>query len=486
MELKDVLSDLSYDILQGTLEVEIEDICWDSRVVSEKSLFICVKNKNIDRHEYALSAIEKGAIALVVEREVENIPRDIAVIRVKDSRKAMAIISEKYYGNPSEKLNLVGITGTNGKTSVSYFIYQTLEQLGVKCGLIGTIENSVAGSVLKTNKLNPTTPDSLELQKSFREIVDAGGTHTVMEVTSSALDRDRVVGCNFNVGVFTNLTQDHLEEHGTMENYKNAKLKLFKMCKTAVVNSDDDVSRDIIDMFNKPLITYGISKEADLKAFDIKYSLTKVEFKVKYKFLEKKVQLNVPGIFSVYNALATLGVCLSLGFGIDKIIEAIGNIKGVPGRVEAVSNNKGIVAIVDYAHTPDALEKVLKSLKELSKGKLITVFGCGGDRDPSKREIMGVIAGAVSDYCIITSDNPRTEDPIKILNEVEIGVKKTNCSYIKNADRRKAIYRALEIAQQGDVVIIAGKGHETYQIIGNNTIHFDDREVVREFFNKSI
>jgi UDP-N-acetylmuramoyl-L-alanyl-D-glutamate--2,6-diaminopimelate ligase len=484
MKLFELLRGLSYQVVKGTDNIEIESIGWDSRKVLQNSLFICVKNRNVDRHQYAALAAQKGAVALVIEHDIEEIPEGITIIKVLDSKKAMAKIASIYYGEPSKKFNLIGITGTNGKTSVTYFVSKILESAGRLTGIIGTIQNTVGGRELKTEKLNPTTPDSIELQESFKEIAQAGASDVVMEVTSSALDKGRVYECQFNIGAFTNLTQDHLEEHGTMENYKNAKLKLFKMCNKTLTNIDDPVSKEIIETATGDIFTYGIEQDADFKAFDIVYGLNSVEFSLSFKGEVKKVKFNVPGRFSVYNALATIGICYLSGLSLDTIIHGLKNISGVPGRIEKVPNDKGILAVVDYAHSPDSLENIIKAMKEISKGKVITVFGCGGNRDKTKRPIMGEIAGRLSDFAVITSDNPRNEDPMEIINEIEQGILETNCAYIKRENRKEAIFKALENAKSGDVVIIAGKGHETYQIIGDTTIHFDDREVVAEYFNR--
>lgn len=482
MKLSNLLTGVNYTIIQGNADTEVESISWDTRRISGKSLFICVRNRNVDRHEYAGEAVRKGAAAIVLEHMIEGIPEEITVIEVENSRKAMAIIADNYYDSPSKDLKLVGITGTKGKTSVTYFISRILETSGRRTGVISTIQNTVGGKLLKTEKLNPTTPDAIELQASFREILDNGASYAVMEVTSSALSQDRVCMCDFDIGVFTNLTQDHLEEHGNMENYKIAKMKLFKMCKTGVINIDDNVSEEIIKNSSCSILTYGIKREADIRAYDIVYSLEGVSFKINYNGIIKNLYLNIPGRFSVYNALAAIGVCQELGLSIDEIFDGLKGIEGVPGRFQAVPNNKGILVIVDYAHTPDSLEKILNSVRDITKGRIITVFGCGGNRDNTKRPIMGEIAGRLSDFCVITSDNPRKENSMDIINEIEKGMAGTSCEYVKNGNRKSSIHLALEKAKKGDAVIIAGKGHETYQIIGDEILHFSDLEVVKEFF----
>jgi UDP-N-acetylmuramoyl-L-alanyl-D-glutamate--2,6-diaminopimelate ligase len=483
MKLYELLKGINYEILFGDINLEVSCISWDSREVVKNSLFIAVKNKNVDRHDFAIDAVNNGAIALVVEHEVLNLPKNIAVIKVKNSRRSMPIIAMNYYGNPMESLRSIGVTGTNGKTSVSYFISKILEANKIKCGIIGTIENTVDGAKMKTKKLNPTTPDSIELQSTLSEMLNYDATHVVMEVSSSALAQDRVYGCEFDIGVFTNLTQDHLEEHGTMENYKNAKLKLFKSCKTGVINADDAVSADIRSNGTCKLITYGIENTSDLRAVDINFTQSGSKFKLMHHDEVREVELNVPGKFSIYNALAAIASCYCLGLELEDIIEGIKNVKGVPGRFQAIPNNKGILAVVDYAHTPDGLENILSSVKDVAKGKIILVFGCGGNRDRTKRPIMGEIAGELSDYSIITSDNPRNEDPNLIMDEIELGIIKTKGSYERIVDRKEAILRALKIAKASDCVILAGKGHENYQIIKDKIIEFNDEEIVREYFD---
>jgi UDP-N-acetylmuramoyl-L-alanyl-D-glutamate--2,6-diaminopimelate ligase len=482
MKLYEILKGIDHEVLVGDLNLELCNITWDSRNVDRNSLFIAVKNRNVDRHDYVLDAINNGAIAVVVEHEVPNVPENITVIKVKEARKAMAIIAKNYYGNPTEKLKVIGITGTNGKTSVSYFISKILEAFQIKCGIIGTIENTLGGQRMETSKLNPTTPDAIELQGTFAEMLCYGATHAAIEVTSSALSQDRIYGCELDIGIFTNLTQDHLEEHGTMENYKNAKLKLFKLCKKGIINIDDEVAIDIMATSNSDIITYGIENHSDFRATSIKYTSSGVKFNLNHNGESREVYLNVPGRFSVYNALAAIASCYCLGLNLDDIIKGVKEVGGVPGRFQAIPNSKDILTIVDYAHSPDGLENILTSVKEFAKGRIILVFGCGGNRDTGKRPIMGEIAGKYSDYCIITSDNPRKEEPSLIINDIEVGVTKTSCDYERIEDRKQAIIKALNIAKTGDTVIIAGKGHESYQILKDETIHFSDEEVVKKYF----
>lgn len=482
MKLKDLLNDIPYEVMQGDENFEISSISWDSRKVTTGSLFICVKGRNVDRHEYALEAVKAGASALIIEHEVMDIPKHIPVIKVDDTRLTMAHIANIYYKNPSSKFKLIGITGTNGKTSISLFIYEMLRTLNKNTGLIGTIENLINDKKLKTEKLNPTTPDSIELQASFDEMLKEEAEYVVMEVTSSALSQHRVAGCDFDIGVFSNLTQDHLEEHGTMENYKNAKMKLFNMCKKAVINSDDAVSKEIMERSNASIVTYGIEIDSDFKATNIEYSFKGTEFDLDFQNSLYRVRTRLLGKFNVYNILASIAVCHGLGFTLEEIIKAVSKVKSAAGRFEIVSVPRDYLVVVDYAHSPDSLEKIIKSTKALTKNKVIVVFGCGGDRDRSKRPIMAEIAGSLANICILTSDNPRSENPMDIINDIEKGIKNTHCSYFKIENRREAIHKALTLAEKGDAIIIAGKGHETYQILKDRTIHFSDVEVVEDFF----
>lgn len=483
MRTGELMKGLKYEVLRGTDETDVERISWDSRKVRRNTLFICVKGKNVDRHDFAPQAAQAGATVLVVEREVPGVPADVNVIKVDNTRAAMAHIAAAWYGEPSKYMNLIGITGTNGKTSVSWFVAKILEASGRKAGIIGTIENRTGSGRIKTEKLNPTTPDSIELQAALREMLDGGVSDVAMEVTSVALENHRVDQCRFDVGVFTNLTQDHLDEHGTMENYKNAKLKLFGLCKYGVVNADDPVCREIRETAACDLLlTYGVKNEADLKAENIEYTMNGVRFTLNFNNVKRSIFLKVPGKFSVYNILAAIGACHLSGLTLEQIARGVERIDGVKGRFEAVPNARDYLVVVDYAHTPDGLENVLTSIREFSKGKVIAVFGCGGDRDRSKRPQMGEIAGRLADFCILTSDNPRTEEPSGIIADIEKGILKTKCPYQKVVNRKDAIFRALKAAEPQDVVLIAGKGHENYQMFADKTIHFDDGEVVREYF----
>lgn len=480
MKLYKVLKDIDCMIIKGDTNIDITSICYDSRKAKENSIFVCINGTKVNGHDFINEAIKNGAVAIVVEEELQLTSGDIALIKVKNTKIALASIANLFYKEPSKEIELIGVTGTNGKTTIIHYIKDVLEAYGKNTGIIGTLGYELKDKEISVEKINPTTPEALELQTILREFINKGAKNVVMEVTSSALSKHRVDYCDFNVGVFTNLSQDHLEEHGTMENYKNEKIKLFHKCSLAIINLDDKIAQEIIEKSTCKVLTYGINKEADIRATDIIYKNDSVIFKVTLKEVSQEVKVNIPGKFTVYNVLATIGACYGLGIDICEILKLVSNIKHVPGRLEMIKNNSDRNVIVDYAHTPDALEKLLMMARDITDGKLVTVFGCGGDRDKTKRKIMGMAAGILSDYCIITSDNPRTEDPIRIIEEIEDGMGIIDSKYEKIVDRKNAIEKALKILKKDDLLIIAGKGHEDYQIVGNTKIHFDDREVVRE------
>lgn len=480
MKLYELLKDINYEIINGSIDIDITSINYDSRKVKENSMFVCINGGNVNGHDYIKEAIKKGALAIVIEEELQLKNEKITVIKVENSKMALASLANLFYKEPSKEINLVGVTGTNGKTTVIHYIKDILEANKKRTAIIGTLGYEFENKEASIQKINPTTPESLELQGLFREFIDKGAENVVMEVTSSALAKYRVEHCDFNVGVFTNLSQDHLDEHGTMENYKNEKIKLFRKCSLGVINIDDKVADEFIEKSTCTILTYGIKKDADIKATEIKYKNDLVEFKVTFKDTSEKVEVNIPGKVTVYNTLAAIGACLGLGMNINDILSSLSNLKYVPGRLEMVKNNANKNVIVDYAHTPDALERLLMMARETTDGRLVTVFGCGGDRDKTKRKIMGMAAGILSDYCIITSDNPRTEDPERIIEDVEEGMENIKSNYEKIVDRKKAIEKGLKLLREDDLLIIAGKGHEDYQIIGKEKIHFDDREVVKE------
>ncbi|NLI90415.1 MAG: UDP-N-acetylmuramoyl-L-alanyl-D-glutamate--2,6-diaminopimelate ligase [Epulopiscium sp.] len=482
MKLKEILNNISYECVQGSLDLQIEAITYDSRVKTKDGLFICIEGYTVDGHNYIKPAIENGARAIIIQKDINiDIAEDITIIKVEDTRSSMATISSNYYKHPSKDLKLVGITGTNGKTTTAHLIAWILESVSNKIGIIGTIENRIGSQVIKAEH---TTPESLDLQRILSMMKAEDVSHAVMEVSSHALELDRVKGTEYKVGVFTNLSQDHLDFHKTLDNYLDAKTKLFTMCEKGVINIDDPSSAKILDMEGFESYTFGIDKDADFKGENIEITDKGVNFDLIMGTSKYPVFMPIPGKFSVYNALAAIASTYLMGIRLEDAISTLSNVPGVPGRVQRISSHKGFSVIVDYAHTPDGLENVLKTVNEFTKSKVITVFGCGGDRDKSKRPIMGQVAGKYSDYTIITSDNPRSEDPESILKDIEEGIKESDWEYEKIIDREMAIKAAIKMAQKGDVIVIAGKGHEDYQILKDRIIHFDDVEIVNKYLQE--
>ncbi|MRX70811.1 UDP-N-acetylmuramoyl-L-alanyl-D-glutamate--2,6-diaminopimelate ligase [Bacillus lacus] len=460
------------------LNIDIQSIEMDSREVKDGSLFICIEGFTVDGHLFAAAAKDKGAAAILAERDIEC---DLPVIIVNDTKRAMAVLADAFYGQPSQKLHLIGITGTNGKTTTSHIVEQILKNHGKKTGLIGTMYIKIGENV---SNVKNTTPDSLTLQKTFRRMLDEGVEGAVMEVSSHALHMGRVYGCDYDVAVFTNLTQDHLDYHKTMDSYRQAKGLLFSQLgntfyhnkpKFAVLNNDDPASSQYKLMTAAHILTYGIDSSSDIMAEDIKMTASGTSFNLKTPAGTKKVEMKLIGKFSVYNVLAAAGAAAASGIPLDTIVEAIENLQAVRGRFEVVDAGQDFTVIVDYAHTPDSLENVLKTIRQFARSNVYAVVGCGGDRDRAKRPVMAEIAATYSDVPIFTSDNPRSENPEQILKDMEQGV--MGKDYLKIISREQAIFAAIEKAEAGDVVLIAGKGHETYQIIGTEILDFDDREV---------
>lgn len=458
-----------------TEDIEITNVAYDSRRVTPGALFVCIKGYATDGHLYIESAIKNGAVAVLTQDVVDT--QGVLILRSEDTRKALAQIGANFYNHPEKEMKIVGVTGTNGKTTVTTLIKSVLEFYGKKVGLIGTNENMIGDRVLPTER---TTPESFELFALFREMADAGMDYVVMEVSSHSLVLHRVFGIPFSVGVFTNLTQDHLDFHETMENYYQAKRLLFNVSDIGVINIDDPAGKRIAADNPCSLMTYSIDEPSDFQATNLRVSPRGVIFDLLNKEKSLPARLSIPGKFSAYNALAALTTCIALGIAPEKAIEALLVAKGVKGRAETVYTHTDYTMIIDYAHTPDGLENIVKTVKDFCQGRVVTLFGCGGDRDPVKRPIMGEIAGQLSDFCIITSDNPRTEEPMAIIRQIEEGMKRTNCAYTVIESRRDAIRYAIENAQPKDCIILAGKGHETYQIIGTEKRHFDEREVIRD------
>lgn len=482
--LTDLLQEVTckkHCILEG---LRITGIQYDSRKVQLGNLFVAVKGFKSDGHDYIRQALDNGAIAIMVSDEA-YCSVEYPWILVDDCRLALAQISSAYYDHPSEKLKLIGVTGTNGKTTTTNLICDIIESQGEKTGLIGTIHNRIGDRILEGSR---TTPESLELQALFAEMVEEGIHYAVMEVSSHALELNRVACCDFDVAVFTNLTQDHLDYHITMENYCKAKTILFRMLgdkgeeaglnKTAVINIDDPWATHFMIASNAPVVTYSIHKDASWKAENVHVGAEGVSYTVD----GMPVQLHLTGNFNVYNSLAAMAVGEALGFPVPAVIKALEAVGGIAGRFQTVPGTNGYSVIIDYAHTPDGLENVITTAQAFAKGRVITVFGCGGDRDRTKRPLMGEMAAKLSDYCVVTSDNPRTEDPEQILKDILPGVEKHMQpeTYHVEVDRRTAIQYAVQMAQAGDVILLAGKGHENYQEVNGVKHHFDDYEVAQE------
>lgn len=480
MYFKDLFNNINGQQIQNNSNVDINNLTIDSRKAGKGSLFACISGFRVDGHSFIQKAYEQGCRAFLCEKRVEGIPEDACVFLTDSTRKALAQVSAEFYDYPSKKFNLIGVTGTNGKTSTTYFMESVLRAIGRKTAVIGTVEIRIGDEVLDLDLATSTTPDVIELNYIFSLMAEKGVEDVIMEVSSHGLELNKVDGVDFDYGIFTNLTQDHLDFHKTMENYCNSKAKLFKMCKKGAVNGDDLWCHKIMEASNCPVITFGMDKNVDLKAENIKYYMDKVSFSVNIEGKAVAFELNVPGRFSVYNALGVIATAINMGIAVEDIQRGISNIKGVPGRIQNISNDKGINVIVDYAHTPDGLENILKAVREFTQNKIITVFGCGGDRDKTKRPIMGEIAGRLSDYCVVTSDNPRSEEPEDILKDIQAGIDKATENYELITDRREAIFKAVMVADKGDSVVIAGKGHENYEIFKDKTIHFDDTEVAKE------
>lgn len=488
MELKKILAGLEGLKVKGSLDLDINNLDSDSRNINDGDMFVAIKGFDVDGHEYIKEAIGNGAKVILAQIDIDRkfikeIPDDVTIILSENTRHALAICACNFYGNPSKKVKLIGITGTKGKTTTSFMTKAILEKEGKKVGLIGTIACYIGSKKLEDS--DRTTPESLKLQKIFKQMVDEGCEVIVMEVSSQSLKLHRVDGCVFDIAVFTNFSEDHIseKEHPDMEDYFNSKLKLFHMCKTGYVNADDLHTAKIPKMLpDNDISTYGIDNYCNLLAKDITITNSYVDFKVKLGQRNERVKTFIPGRFSVYNSLAAICVGLKLGCSAENIKEALLEVR-VPGRSELVDNKKDLTIMIDYAHSPESLENILNAVKSYTRGRVISVFGCGGDRDPGKRPIMGEISGRIADYTIITSDNPRTEDPEKIVNQIEEGIKKTNGKYECIVDRIEAIKSAIEVANKNDIVVLAGKGHETYQIIGHKKYPFDEKEIIKEIID---
>ena len=490
MILKELLEVLNKPNVSGGLERQVKDITYDSREVKKDSLFVAIHGFKTDGRKYIADAIRKGASVIVTEGAIETPEKDITVISVPDARNALALLSAQFYGYPSRRLRMIGITGTNGKTTTSYLIKAIIEKAGKRCGLLGTISYIIGDETIQSPH---TTPESADLQKYLHRIIESGAEYAVMEVSSHALELNRVADCEFDIAVFTNLTQDHLDFHKTMEGYFSAKLKLFtslsnergKMVKkVGIINIDDPYSKRILDAIKVKAVTYGFSRDADIRPDDVRMDINGIAFKAVTQKGIFPIESKLTGKYNINNILSTIGVGQALGFDNSIIADGIRAVENISGRFEKIEEGQDFAVVVDYAHTEDALKRLLEAVKEFANGRIITVFGCGGDRDKGKRPKMGETAGKASNIVIITSDNPRSEDPMEIIKEIEEGIKGikngNKPDYLIMPDRREAICKAVELARKDDIVVIAGKGHEDYQIIGDKKSHFDDREIARE------
>ncbi len=491
MILKDLIADLQTRAVDGDLNIDVSGITYDSRQVKPGDVFVAIPGFKTDGAKFALEAVKAGAVAIVSESPTENIK--CPQIVVPGARQALAVLSNRFYDFPSRKLKVIGVTGTNGKTTICYLLEHILKSAGISVGLIGTVETKIDGQRADSKM---TTPESSDLNKLFASMVKLGVTHVVMEVSSHSLALDRVLGIEFDVAVFTNLTHDHLDFHRTMDEYFKAKFKLFstlgKGSKTgalAVVNKDDPYSKPILDMLKMRSLTFGLNGKADLVAKDIKYDLESMTFSIESEKEKLEVETKLPGRPNVYNILASMLSAMALGLDIGDVLGAVASFGGAPGRYERVEAGQAYPVIVDFAHSPDSLQKLIETYRPLVKGKVILVFGCPGDRDREKRPMMGGIAARLADRVIITTDDPHSEDPARIVDEIEIGIERSVggnsriAPHEKIVDRREAIKKALSLAQKDDIVLVAGRGHEKFQDFNGRRVEIDDREAVKELLH---
>lgn len=480
MKLSQLLTSLSYQCVQGSTDIDIESVVYDSRKITNNSVFICVKGAISDGHKFAQKACEMGATALVAEDDID-VPENVTVIKVENSRYALACISAEYFNHPAQKLKVIGITGTKGKTTTTYLVKSILENAGHKCGLVGTIETIIGDKIIKANN---TTPESYILQDYFNQMVEAGCDCVVMEVSSQGLMLHRTAGFIFDVGIFTNIEPDHIgpNEHKDFEDYLRCKSLLFKQCKYGIINADADYADYIINNATCKTMTYGFAENANLKANNVKLINKPGHLGVAYNItgdISMNVEIDLPGKFSVYNSLTAIAICKYFGIDNSVISNALKDVR-VKGRIELVKVSDDFTLMIDYAHNAMALESLLTTLRAYNPQRLVCLFGCGGDRAKDRRFNMGEVSGNLADLTIITSDNPRTEDPQSIIDDIITGIKKTNGNYVEIIDRRKAIEWAIHNAQAGDIIVLAGKGHEDYQEINGVKNHLDEREVIAE------
>lgn len=482
MLLSALLDGIEYTVIAGDSGVDISGIAYDSRQVKPGYLFVCISGFKTDGHLYIADAVKNGAQAVLIEKDITDYT-DLTVVKTPNNRKTLAVVAANFYGQPSKEMKVIGVTGTNGKTTTTHLIKAIMEEASIKTSIMGTLYARVGDT---TMDFGHTTPEASDIEHFMKISRNNSARYSVMEVSSHALDLYRVEGIDFNIAVFTNLTQDHLDYHKNMEEYKAAKLKLFAMISPqegnfAAVNADDSYASDFINASRVPALTYGLSDNCDVQAVNVKSNLKGSSFTVIFKDERIIFKIKLIGLFNIYNALAAITVGLGEGIRPEIIKTALEKVEGVPGRFEEVDCGQNFTVVVDYAHTPDGLENILRTGRELTANRLITVFGCGGDRDRGKRPLMGEVAASYSDFCVVTSDNPRSEDPEAIIRDIIPGMDKVGDSrYAIISDRREAIRHAIHLARKGDLVVIAGKGHETYQLIKDKKLNFDDRQIARE------
>ena len=480
MKLTKLLEYLEYEVRQGSDQIEVTELINDSRKVTEGSVFVCISGAVSDGHEYIEDVAAKGAAAVIVERPVDA-PEGLTVIHVDDTRYALALMSAAYFDYPAKKLKVIGITGTKGKTTTTYMVKSILEGAGYKVGLIGTIEAIIGDKSIPANN---TTPESYTIHQYFAQMVEAGCDCVVMEVSSQGLMLHRTAGIQFEIGIFTNLGEDHIgpNEHKDFEDYKRCKGILFTQCKLGIANVDDQWYKDVFKNATCQVETFGFSEEADLRATNVQHIAKQGCLGVAYHvtgLMDFDVEIDIPGNFSVYNSLTAIAVCRHFGVPVEKIQAALKQAK-VKGRVEMVKVSDEFAMLIDYAHNAMSLESLLETLRDYNPGRIVTIFGCGGNRSRTRRYEMGEVSGRLSDFTIITSDNPRFEEPQDIINDIITGMKKTDGKYIDICDRKEAIRYAIEHGQPGDIIVLAGKGHETYQEIKGVKYDMDDRVLIKE------
>lgn len=479
MYLIQLLEHLQYEVIQGSDDIPVTELVNDSRRVCEGSVFVCISGAVSDGHSYVADVAEKGAAAVIVEKDVEA-PESLTVIKVSDTRYALALMSAAYFGYPADKLKVIGITGTKGKTTTTYMVKSILEGVGHKVGLIGTIEVLIGEKSIPANN---TTPESYAIHKAFAEMVEAGCDSVVMEVSSQGLMLHRTAGILFEIGIFTNLGEDHIgpNEHKDFEDYKRCKGLLFKQCKLGIANVDDRWYEDVFKEATCKVETFGFSEKADLRAVDIEHISKPGYLGVRYHvsgLMDFDVEIDIPGEFSVYNSLTAIAVCRHFDVPAENIKAAL-KVAKVRGRIEMVRVSDEFTLMIDYAHNAMALKSLLGTLRDYDPGRIVSVFGCGGNRSKTRRYEMGEVSGNLADLTIITSDNPRYEEPQEIINDIITGIKKTDGKYIDICDRGEAIKYAIKHGRPGDVIVVAGKGHETYQEIRGVKYDMDDRVLIR-------